>query len=174
MAENNSIRTKYQVQTDACDWPLGLSREEQEQLCNAAKTLLVSHGEMTIYDVHNCLRGGGVYATMAPEKWRKGIVLDWTYGCLERALRAIDATEKWHIRKASGSTQQAYEDKCAELTDVYRQLDEAIKKAEKLEHQLVAYQRWETAVRGARWVSQTDFTRIEDAMAELDIVKEST
>ena len=93
------IRQKYNVETDITDWPIGLPEDQREVLLVFVAEALARFGEkgahLTVIE--------RMVDTMA--EWRDGLPIfrtaaawDFRYACVERALRAIDAEQRWHAK----------------------------------------------------------------------------
>lgn len=96
-----TLSQKYHVETDAKDWPTSLPEAEREALTEVVRAILARFGEkgVCLYDIER-------QATYAAEKmadrlttFAKAALWDFRYACIERALRAVAAEQRWHGMK---------------------------------------------------------------------------
>jgi hypothetical protein len=107
---NGSIRDLWSVETDSTDWPKGLPEAERNALTEAVKSVLERCGPLKLHELFLRLRDDESVRTNAPT-WSKAALYDWLYGCVERATRAVNCEERYHlpgvpVPKASDMTEE--------------------------------------------------------------------
>ena len=94
---------RWHIETDGHDWPTDLPTEEREPLIEMVRRVLDTGNAkkygMSLSDVER-------QATYAAERdfhkvptFRRAALWDFRYACIERALRACDAEQRWHAKE---------------------------------------------------------------------------
>ena len=102
-----TLSSKYHVETDAADWPSGLPKDQREPLIVLVKEALARWGAKgaPLYDVERMVsaaadRTGTVPIFKTASLWDFRYAY-FRYACIERALRACDAEQRWHAKEAT-------------------------------------------------------------------------
>lgn len=97
-----SISSKYSVETDAADWPTALPKEQREPLIGLVKEALARWGAKgaPLYDVERMVSAAADRSGTVPI-FKTAALWDFRYACIERALRACDAEQRWHAKEAT-------------------------------------------------------------------------
>lgn len=93
---------RWHVETDGLDWPKGLSLEERGALVDLTREALARFGEKgaSLNSIERMVDALNNQRHPAPVPiFRKACMWDYRYACVERALRAIDAEQRWHAKK---------------------------------------------------------------------------
>jgi hypothetical protein len=100
------IRDLYHVETDAADWPYGLTTEDKQGLQEIVKSILLGQPQgLETWLLHDAVR-----RVLEAEDYRRvpsfrhAVVRDWTFGAVVRACRATDCEERWYLPKRAACT----------------------------------------------------------------------
>ena len=98
MAHETTLERWY-VETDGHDWPKGLPMEERGYLTTAVRECLVLRGANGAHltTVERYVANVAERNDLPMPVFRKAAAWDFRYACIERALRACDAEQRWHL-----------------------------------------------------------------------------
>lgn len=101
MGAAETIGQKYHVETSDTDWPKSLTMEERAGLVTLTREALARFGARGagLYEIERMVSAVNDTKHPAPIPiFRKAALWDFRYACVERALRAIDAEQRWHAK----------------------------------------------------------------------------
>ena len=94
---------RWHVETVDADWPVGLPKEEREPLTAFVKSALTSprfdERGGTLGDIERAVTYALEKAPTAAPKFLRAAMWDFRYACIERALRACNAEQRWHAKE---------------------------------------------------------------------------
>lgn len=88
------MSTTYQGRRQEDGWPIGVTAEQKAELVGLVRDFLRLVNKPVLL---------WVVAEHCGSQWSaRGVVLDWRYACVERALRAAGAEEVWRLELDAG------------------------------------------------------------------------
>ena len=95
-----TLSSKYHVETDAADWPSSFPKDQREPLIVLVKEVLAKWGAKgaALYDIERMVSAAADRSGTVPI-FKTAALWDFRYACVERALRACDAEQRWHAKE---------------------------------------------------------------------------
>lgn len=93
---------RWHIETDATDWPSGFPKEEREPLTDMVRAVLVNRFDGrggTLLDIERQVTYAAERDFHKVPTFRRAALWDFRYACIERALRACDAEQRWHAKE---------------------------------------------------------------------------
>lgn len=92
---------RWNTETDATDWPRALPAEEREPLIGLVRDALAMYGAKGAHltDVERAVRFALDREPQKAPTLHRAALWDFRFACVERALRACDAEQRWHAAK---------------------------------------------------------------------------
>ena len=92
---------RWHIETDGHGWPTGLPTEEREPLIEMVKAALARFGAKggSLVDIERQVTYAAERDFHKVPTFRRAALWDFRYACIERALRACDAEQRWHAKE---------------------------------------------------------------------------
>jgi hypothetical protein len=88
------------VETDSTGWPAGLEESEKDALVEyVTRSLKALGGTATLHQIHSHVRRSAYFDKELCPKYGRSVLWDYTYACIDRALRAAQAEQTWTLPK---------------------------------------------------------------------------